>query len=96
MELAFIQYQNQDHFRCAHFEAMRDGTPHFTLRLNGLLTYDLSGEVGLRWKSLPEKTSGDLLAGIWVFVLLRVFFHSSPRDRELQQNGHFCLGFNGH
>lgn len=75
---------------------MRDGTPNFTLRLNGLLTFDLSVEVGLRWNSLSGgKTSRDLLAGIWAFVLSHMFLFYSPRDGELQQNGHRRLGFNG-
>lgn len=34
-------------FPCTHSEVMCDGTPHFTLSLNGLLTFDLSGDVGL-------------------------------------------------
>lgn len=54
---------------------MRDGTPHFTLRLNGLLTLDLSVEVGLRWKSLPEETGKRIISrnvGV-VCVAARVF-----------------------
>lgn len=30
-----------------------------------------------------------------VCVVARVFLFYSPRDRELQQNGHRRLGFNG-
>lgn len=87
VELAFVQYRchrcrgEESGFGgsgCTHFEVMRDGTPHFTLRLNGLLAYDLSGEVGLRWKGLPEKTSRDLLAGIWVFALLHMVVPPPP------------------
>lgn len=51
-------------FPCTHSEVMRDGVPHFTLCIDGLLTFVLSGEVGLRGKGLPEKPGRDLLAGI--------------------------------
>lgn len=77
-------------FNCTHSEVMLDGTPHFTLCLNGLLTFDLSGEVGLRWKGLPEKTGRDLLAGIWVFVLLPVFF-PHPETESCNKMATFAL-----
>lgn len=72
--------ENSVSFPSTHSEVMRDGAAHLTLCLNGLLTFDLSGEVGLRWKGLPEKASRGLLTGIWVFVLLRLFilFFFSP------------------
>lgn len=61
---------------------MRDGTPHFTLRLDGLLTLDLSVEVGLRWKSLPEEAGKRFISrnvGVVLFcVAARVFERSSP------------------
>lgn len=78
-------------FPCTHSEVMRDGTPHFTLCLNGLLTFDLSREVDLRWKGLPGKTGRDLLAGIWVFVLFARVFTPHPETESRNKMATFAL-----
>lgn len=89
MELVFIRHlraftntKANKSLPCTHSELMRDGTPNFTLRLNGLLTFDLSIEVGLRWNSLSGETSRDLLAGIWAFVLSHMCFFSTHPETE--------------
>lgn len=78
-------------FPSTHSEVMCDGTPHFTLRLNGLLIFFISGEVSLRWKGLPEKTGSDLLARICLLVLLRSFFFPHPETESFNKMATFAL-----
>lgn len=86
--------ENSESFPCTHSEVMCDGAPNFTLCLNGLLIFDLSGKVGLRRKSLPEKTERIFLAGVWVFGLSRVFV-PHPDTESCSKMATFALALMG-
>lgn len=100
MELVFIRHLREftntkanKSLPWTHSELMRDGTPDFTLRLNGLLTFDLSMEVGLRWNSLSEETSRALLAGIWASHMC--FFSTHPETKSCSKMATVALALMG-